>query len=129
MEANTSPGTALNYSVLSKTTNSSDNQAKSKIHLQPKDKCTSENKYNKETQHNYCKCEIALRGLKSGPTWVEGYGKYLDLDTENFLRDAPIVESRDKISKVSFHKKTRKRQGGKFVRMCLEKSFIYALKI
>ena len=133
MEGCSSTKISLNFSEMSRTTTSSDRKPNSKInqHLHAlRNQAVLQQQSLKSLRRALLQSQNNTKTNVSDTSWTEGYSKFLeDLDEEEFLRDAPLVECRNRVASSTKSLRTRKKEIRRFVSMGIAISYNFALKL
>ena len=123
----------MNFSEISRTTNGSDRNSKSKMyqHLQGlRDQAILQQKSMRNLKHSLLRSQNNTNTFASDSSWTEGYSKFLDdLDKEEFLRDAPFIECRNRVASSAKSARSRYKGSRRFVSMGIDFSYNFTLKL
>ena len=129
MEACSPTKIALNFSELNRTTSGRYRKRASKVHLELTE-MIQQQQSNRSTKYSLLRSQSDMKSFRSETSWTEGYSKFLEnLDGEEFLKDVPVVESRDSIARSTKSLKARKKRMGRFVTMSIGLSYGFTLKL
>ena len=133
MEAYNSANVVLNFSEMSRTTSGSYNKAKTNVNTQLRgiQELVKHRHESMECVNQYfLRSQSDLNSLRSDTSWTEGYSKFLEeLEGEEFLRDAPAVESRNRVTNSAKTLKTGIKRMRRFVTTGIISSYNFALKL